>query len=286
MSARRRADGRSTIGPVPPSVLAVVAAYGLTALTRAIAADLAREPHATVLIVDNGGDYEATGGETVERPGRNLGWLGACNLGLERAAAGGYEHVLLLNNDTQLSDGFVAGLQAAHAAVGGMIAPVYDDTAVAVQHHPTGGPAAAYLPRDAERRVSVVDGTAVLASVADADRLEPLDARRFGRHGWGAMEDWCLTASLRGVGIHVTERAYCSHARGSTADAVNTRYTHFASAEMHYGLVRKWGRRWSTDLPGSGHAPLSWPALAQIAGWHWLEASGLARRLQRPPADD
>lgn len=271
-----------TAQPQPP-VLAVIPAYGLTSLTRAVVGDLARQPRAAVLVVDNGGDYTAAGAERVERPNGNLGWLGACNLGLELAARDGFEHVLWLNNDTRLSPGFVDGMLAAHAAAPGLIAPLYDDTAVAAQYLPGGVAAAAFEPADRERAVSVIDGTAVLVSAADAVALGPLDARRFGRHGWGAMEDWCLTAARRGVAINITERAYVSHARGSTATAVNSRYTHFAAAEMHYGLSRKWGRRWALQLPGSGHEPLSRSDLAQMAAWHLAEASGLAGRLQRAP---
>lgn len=266
------------------SVLAVIPAYGLTELTRAVVADLVREPDAAVLVVDNGGDYAPTGAETVIRPDGNVGWLGACNLGLAHAARDGFAYALMLNNDTRLSHGFVAAMLAAHAAAPGLIAPVYDDDAVAAQHHPGGGPAGEFAGRAHERAVSVIDGTAVLVATATVAALGPLDARRFGLHGWGAMEDWCLRAGREGIAIHVTERAYVSHARGSTAAVVKGRYTHFAAAEMHYGLVRKWGRQWPAALPGSGHQPLPRFDLAQMVAWHWLERSGLATRLQRAPS--
>lgn len=266
------------------TVLAVIAAYGLPELTRTVVADLAREPDVAILVVDNDGGYTAAGSEEVVRPGRNLGWLRACNLGLQRAARDGFEHTLLLNNDTRLSDGFVAGLVAAHAATGGLIAPVYDDDSVPEQQIPDGPVAADYVPQARERRVSVIDGTAFLLSAADAQTLGPLDERRFGRHGWGAMEDLCVRARRAGVPVHVTERAYVSHTRAVTARAVNSRYATFAVAEMHYGLARKWGRSWSLLVPGTKHVPMTWRGFGEAAAWHWLALSPAGRWLQRPPS--
>ena len=52
----------------------------------------------------------------------------------------------------------------------------------------------------------------------------PLDADRFGRHGWGADADYALRVRLAGLGVYVTELAYLNHRRGTTARTLDRLY--------------------------------------------------------------
>jgi len=98
----------------------MVAHYGDAALTRrAVTALLSGDARPDlVLVVDNGGDLpplEMTGVETV-KPGRNLGFAGACHLGAQRAVAAGARWVWLFNNDAVPDAGCLAALLAAGEA--------------------------------------------------------------------------------------------------------------------------------------------------------------------------
>lgn len=102
------------------SVWAMVAHYGDAAATRAAVAALLDgevRPEA-VLVVDNGGDSPALEMDGVEvvRPGRNLGFAGACRLGAERAVVAGAEWVWLVNNDAVADAGCLAALLSAGEA--------------------------------------------------------------------------------------------------------------------------------------------------------------------------
>lgn len=99
------------------SVWAVVAHYGDPGVTgRAVAALLAggATPD-VVLVIDNQGDLPASDEATVEvvRPGRNLGFDGACVLGARRALAAGARWVWLVNNDAEPDATCLAELLAA-----------------------------------------------------------------------------------------------------------------------------------------------------------------------------
>ncbi|MBV8952354.1 MAG: glycosyltransferase family 2 protein, partial [Actinobacteria bacterium] len=92
-------------------VLVVIPVYGHHDLTHALVGDLNREEHlADVVVVDNGGDYPAFDGETVLRPGSNLGWAGGTNYGTVEERRPEHVGFVWLNNDTRLSRDFIAGL--------------------------------------------------------------------------------------------------------------------------------------------------------------------------------
>jgi GT2 family glycosyltransferase len=258
-------------------ILVVVPAYGRTSLTHAVVRDVACEDEsADVLIVDNQGDYTPVGEERILRPGRNVGWLRACNLGMRDALARRAD-VVVLNNDTRLSDGFFAGLRvAAELFPRSVIAPSYDDRAFACQHQPVVGGVAAFRPRAEEVIVPDVDGTCVLVPHDVMLRVGELDEQRFGRHGWGGMDDYCLRVRRAGGRVVVTRRSFLEHARATTARTATTRYEHFAAAEMEIGMVRKYGLRWRRGFDGvfvsSGHGQL-----ALSAGRYVQERLGLGR---------
>jgi GT2 family glycosyltransferase len=237
--------------------LVVVPAYGDRLLTQAVVTDTLRERELVdLLIVDNQGDYTPVGDEEVVRPGCNLGWLRACNEGIRVASARGCESVILLNNDTRLSPGFFAGMRAASDALPSMlIAPRYDDRACPTQFEDVAGGPAAFAPRAEERLVSVVDGTCVLVPTAVVADVGLLDQRRFGRHGWGGIDDYCLRTRRLGHRVAVTSRAFLAHARASTASVSTTRYEHFAMAEMELGMTLKYGGRWRDQFDDDAFRP-------------------------------
>ncbi|MGY1604652.1 glycosyltransferase [Geodermatophilus sp. SYSU D00815] len=236
----------------------VIPAYGMPDMTAEVVADCLREADLVhVVVVDNAGDYTAPAGRGVQvlRPGENLGWLRGTNLGVATAAAAGCDWLVPLNNDTRLSDGFFAGLRAAlERRPEDLVAPCYDD-AVPTQNRYHRGPVEEFVPEPVELGVPLIDGTCFAFTTERYRALGPLDATAFGRHGWGAMEDYVLRNRALGGGCAVTHRAYLTHASGVTADAVLPVYTRYATSEMRRGLRRKYGRHWRVHFPPLADAP-------------------------------
>ncbi len=243
------------MGVVPGAV--VIPAYGKTELTRATVGDCLREPGVVdVIVVDNGGDFESDDPcVTVLRPGRNLGWLRGTNLGFETARASGHDWLVGLNNDTRLCPGFFDGLRGAVAGHrDGLIAPCYDDHTATQTAYFT-GPLDQFPAEPIEEQVPIIDGTCFAMSAELLDRVGPLDAKHFGRRGWGAIEDYVLRVRALGGAAYVTRRAYLTHDRGSTARAVMPSYHRYAIAEMRLGLRRIYGPRWREHFPHAVQAP-------------------------------
>lgn len=102
-----------------PAVTAVVLNWCGEKVTRACLRSLQAStyPHLDILLVDNGS--EDGSGERLRssfpeidflQTGRNLGFTGGNNRGIERALAGGAEYVLILNNDTVVEPDAVSRL--------------------------------------------------------------------------------------------------------------------------------------------------------------------------------
>lgn len=224
--------------------LVTIPAYGRNELTHAVLPDvLAESDLVDLLIVDNGGHYEPVADEWVERPGRNLGWAGASNLGFRMAFRRGYEFALTLNNDTRLSPGFFAGLlDARMPADAGIIAPVYNGY-WAVQASSYAGPVGQYEPLDYFRRVPMVDGTALMISAPAWEAVGGLDERSFGRFGWGADIDLSMRVVAAGFGVYASERSYLDHAGmvSATESVGRQRYLFKAGVGMELALGRLYG---------------------------------------------
>lgn len=237
---------------------AVIPAYGLVEMTQAVVRDCQRERDvADVIVIDNMGDYRAIGDERVVRPGSNLGWLRATNLGCALADRdGAYGGLVALNNDTRLSPGFFAGLISAARAspTAGLIAPCYDDVVVVQGSYYRGAPDS-FPPQDVEGVAKLIDGTCYMVPTSVLRRIGPLDEGHFGRRGWGAIEDYCLRVRSAGLHVLVTRRAYLAHARGRTAKLTQSNYERYAASEFRRGMRRKWGSSWQASFD-EGTVPL------------------------------
>jgi GT2 family glycosyltransferase len=210
------------------SLLITVPVFGQHEYTHALTADLKREG-ADYLIVDNRGDYPKIGNERVITPGENLGWAGGSELGFRTAFAEGYSHAMTLNNDTRLSQGFVAALLDPRLPADvGIVGPMFDagfPYAVADEKPD----AANYVPRSLYRVVPAVEGTAMVLSRECWDGVGGMDLGTFGRYGWGLDLDLALRARKAGFGVYTTEMAYINHFGRKTANA------HFGGRRYHWG---------------------------------------------------
>jgi N-acetylglucosaminyl-diphospho-decaprenol L-rhamnosyltransferase len=82
-------------------------------LDACIASVLAAGEADRVIVVDNGGGAVVDAGIELIRPGRNLGFGGGANAGFRRAAELGASVIALLNDDIEVSSGWLAPLVAA-----------------------------------------------------------------------------------------------------------------------------------------------------------------------------
>jgi GT2 family glycosyltransferase len=233
------------------SLLITVPVYGQHEYSHALVEDLEREG-ADYLIVDNRGDYPKLGNEQVIRPGENLGWSGGSELGFRIGFSDGYSHVMTLNNDTRISKGFVAALLDSRLpGDAGLVGPVYDD-AIAFKEMLADyeGPAADYAPVPHYRKLSVLDGTALVFTREAWRKVGGLDLRSFGRYGWASSLDLNLRVKLAGFGIYATEMAFINHFGRKTAHAEFGRHRYYLGGklEVRRGMRRIHGKHWQSEL--------------------------------------
>jgi GT2 family glycosyltransferase len=240
------------------SLLITVPVYGQHEYTHALVQDLEREG-ADYLIVDNGGDYPATGTERIVKPGTNLGWAGGSELGFRIAFSEGYSHAMTLNNDTRISRGFVDALVDRRLPDNaGIIGPVIDHGFPSAESDQK-PQAADYAPRQRYREVPAVEGTALALSRECWQRIGGLNLHTFRRFGWGIDLDLALRARNADFALCVTEMAYINHFGHKTAVAAfgRRRYEWQANFEKVHGLRQLHGRRWRERFPrGSWAQPM------------------------------
>ncbi|SEQ68050.1 glycosyltransferase family 2 protein [Microlunatus flavus] len=257
-----------------PRTFLAIPAYGSPELTDAVLRDLARDEPLPrddlhVVVVDNAGDYVLPGwaaGVELVRTGENLRWIGTANWAFERARQDGAEAVVLLNNDTRLSRGFVPALVGALAGEGVAVAAAcYDDFWLHQRAVHVPAYAEAYEPRPVVRDVPFCDGTAIAFSLKAVAEVGPLDTATFPHHGYGADVDWALRARAAGWRVVVTEAAYVHHLRRVTMTRIG-RKAEDNRAEILTGLDARWGDRWRT-LAGLG--PGAFPPHNTGSGLDW-----------------
>ena len=226
--------------------LVTIPAFGSNDLTHAVLPDVMAESGLVdLLIVDNGGHYEKVADEWVIRPGKNLGWAGASNLGFRTAFRRGYEFALTLNNDTRLSRDFFAGLLDPRLPDDvGIVGPTYDGW-WAVQSSDFTGAVDEYEPIDYFRRVPIVDGTALMMSAGAWEAVGDLDERTFGRFAWGSDIDLAVRVAAAGFGVYVTERSFVHHLDMVSASEAfgRNRYFFRARRDCERALKSLYGRK-------------------------------------------
>lgn len=271
--------------------LVVIPSYGSVATTHAVVADLRREA-VDITVIDNGGDYTPLGEEDVYRPPFNLGWLGACNLGMFAAFTIGHrDHVLLLNNDVRLSRGFVAGLvyaaQAHNQPAVGLVGPLENTT------HPNGQ---RFLmnPQDFVPYPEILDtthihGASILVTRDCYRALGPFDENQ-QPFGWGVDIEYGYLARQAGFRVVISKYSYQWHegqhsvlASGGDKD----RYFRLAAIHTHRVFAAKYGPQWADRLGCSWWHQHQPPVTAQdelendaaVQRWKASQGSDLAWRL-------
>lgn len=253
--------------------LLAIPAYGSPELTDAVLRDLLRDDpllpaDLRLVVVDNQGDYVLPGwaaGVELVRTGENLRWIGTANWAFGQAREWGHEVVVLLNNDTRLSRGFVRGLVDAVQGDVGAAAACYDDFWLHQRAVDVPAQAEAYEPRDAVRDVPFCDGTAIAISAAAVDAVGVLDTKAFPQHGYGADVDWAIRARRAGWRCVVTEAVFVHHLRRVTMTRVG-RTAEDNRAEILTGLDALWGAGWR-GLAGLG--PGAFPPHNTGSGLDW-----------------
>jgi GT2 family glycosyltransferase len=241
-------------------LVVIIPAYGREELTTTVIGDIAREDargreHIDCVVVDNQGGYTECWRESVIRPGRNLGWLGGTNAGLEAAHGQGYDAYVLLNNDVRLSHGFFSGLVRAQKLTrAGLVAPTYD-ASMGHQRLPYTGPAEEFKPRRRHWRSPMIDGSCMYVPAATRERIGLLD-ERFMPHGWGAEIDYSYRVWDAKMPVVVTALAYMNHQQGSTAESLHGKdYYAEAWETASRVLSEKYGRGSKGWGPRSGINP-------------------------------
>jgi len=241
----------------------IVPVFGEKYLTDAVLSDLREDGAASdIIIVDNGGDYEAADGELVIRPGHNLRWAAGSNLGLRTSSSRGNSIHIVLNNDTRLSRKFTSSLLAAYTATGAnLLAPVYDRN-WPQQRTAFSGFAHDYSPLERETLVPFVDGTCLVIPEATLRSIGFLDDQSWPKYEWGCDKDYALRIRQAGGSVWVTERAYINHIGRQTAVRQPQYDEREAEDENNAGMAAKWGVKWR-DLLYAGFDQVSRKGLVQ-----------------------
>ena len=239
--------------------LVVIPTFKNNTLTWDVIKDCLREP-VRIVVVDNSEDYQQIASETVIRPGRNLGWLRSNNLAIKNALQdGSWNRIVLLNNDVRLSASFFAGIiWAERYSEASIVAASYDDIrSVQRPEQLAVGQtldAHEYNPEPRNILTGACDGTAVSIRRDALECIGLFDEERFGKYGWGGIEDLCFRARAAGLSIVATRAAYVHHIGGGHQTAkqfIGHPYVELADDEGNSGMSEKWGPhwRWLTIIP-------------------------------------
>ncbi len=255
-----------------PKVSLIILVHNQLDHTRRCLESVARhtpESH-EVILVDNGSGPE-TAAYLRERAGtgpgvrlivnvNNRGFSAGNNQGLAIARG---EYVMLLNNDTVVTEGWLTRMLAVferHPATG-IVGPVSNRVAGPQLVTPVGYTdleglatfAAEWSATHAERseKLSRVIGFCLLASRAVIDRVGGLD----DRFGSGNFEDddFCLRAGVAGFEIRIARDSFVHHVGGQTFLGAGIDYS--ASMRRNWEIFR---RKWAlpAELPGEKGYPV------------------------------
>lgn len=236
-----------------PVVCAIVVNWNRCSETLACLASLARAtyPSLTVVVVDNASRdgsvaaiHRAHPSAELVTSAENLGFVGGCNAGVDRARQHGADYVLFLNNDAEVAADaiglLVAELEA--NASGGAAGPtiLYHDRPDVIWS--AGGRidwqrgTTAMLELDARERgqcgtqpraVDFISGCAFMAPLAVINRLGGFDPRFFAYY---EETEWCVRATRAGYTILHVPLAQAWHKTVPSTDP--------ASLLTHYYMTR------------------------------------------------
>ena len=226
---------------MPESTLAVVILhYGDPALTERLAAQLADEPGARVLVLDNAAPSPYPGA-WVRLP-ENLYWAGAFEWAMHRLADEGCDRVWFLNNDLVFVTrpplaaralGRLARMERALGRVG-----VYAPCVTASPYHPQ------MVARAGKQfsRVALVDGIAPLVHV---DAWRDAGGLDFGdnNYGYGVDLDFSARVARAGWALAVDHELCVRHSYHSTARTVDGFLDRAARAEAAF-MAQRFGPGW------------------------------------------
>ena len=299
---------------VSPLVAAVVLSWNGREDTLGCLRSLRTSTHAplTTVVVDNGSDDGTTAAVMREFPDavvvalpENRGYAGGMNAGIERALQLGAEHVLVLNNDTELAPDMVAQLVAAAEAHpdAGILQPLilFDDPpgtvwCAGLRFDPgrgyNGKPLGYREPDDGRfagvREVDAATGCAMLVPAGVARAVGGFDDALFAY-----VEDVDLSLRVRDLGrrVLVVGAARMAHkvsaSSGGEYSSTIAYYgarNRFVVGERHRPLtgLRAWRRHAELLLVNLVHArrgqhPLR-NAAAVLEGWRDYRAGRLGPR--------
>lgn len=233
---------------------------------------LAQDPHvANIVVVDNGYCFEIPEafkqpGSKLERvrPGCNLNWLSSCNLGAVLALERKIPYVCFLNDDVELSNPFFSGMLATFARNpnAAVVVPNYNgsfgENAHCAQNKES------WQPRQADIKVSYIDGTCVLLPKRTLETIGLLDPV-FQHPGWGADVDYAYRVAKQNKELYVCQEAMLWHAQpeGGTSACVvygsKEQWQLTGTRHMQVGFNTKYGKDWRKLIPlPEGHPALTW----------------------------
>lgn len=279
---------------ISPTVAIVVLNYNGLEDSRKCLASLERISYKPflVIVVDNGSQEDPTGilrhefpWSVVIRSENNEGWAGGNNIGIRYALARDSDYVILLNNDTVVSEELVSRLVDAAKARPefGIIGPVINDMEYPAEVQTDGcmfnrKNAPGFFQRQpipmkrssrpAITEVDIVNGCCMMISRGVFDTIGLIDERFFLIH---EESDFCLRAGKAGFRCGVMGESLVWHKHSASFNRAGNWRQRYYDVRNLFLLLRK--------HPEAGRDSRSkyrsWPAYLKYAYyWYCLEREG------------
>lgn len=221
-----------------------------------------------VVVVDNGSGnvgqiqeaVTAAGARILANPG-NLGIATAQNQGIEYARKSGFSHVLLLDQDTILSEGVVARLsddlevlQKSGTKVAA-IGPAYFErhSGQQTRAYRSSGPRIARIGLKAETAPVATDFIIASGSLIPLKVLDEIGGFKEELFIDLVDVEWCFRARAAGYGAFISPRAVVDHHLGSGTLKIGSRQVAVHTPVRNYYWVRN-----ALWLARQSYTPLAW----------------------------